>query len=108
LAASGTVEIDIRTPGPYSAVSVTVRATYDAAATSGVRVRWIYSADGTNYDSPEDAESQGNYEDLSFSAGATRQRTILIPIITDYVKVQIVNLDSSVAVTIDAWTVYMR
>lgn len=92
----------------YSALVVTVRATYDASATAGVRVRWLYSPDGTNFDSVEDAEAQGNYEDLSFSAGAIRQRTVLIPIFADNVKIQIVNLDGTYAVTVDAWTLLVR
>ena len=92
----------------YSAVIVTVRATYDASATAGVRVRWLYSPDNTNFDSPEDAEDAGNYENLTFSAGATRQRTILIPLYQKYTKVQIVNLDSSYAVTVDSWKTLMR
>ena len=73
-----------------------------------MRVRWLYSPDGTNFDSVEDAEAQGNYEDLSFAAGETRQRTVLVPIFLPYVKVQVVNLDTSVSVTVDAWTTLMR
>ena len=92
----------------FSALVVTVRATYDASATAGVRVRWLYSPDGTNFDSVEDAEDAGNYEDLSFSAGATRQRTILIPVFQRYVKVQVVNLDTSYGVVVDAWRLQMR
>jgi len=92
----------------YSAVIVTVRATYDASAASGVRVRWLYSPDNTNFDSPEDAEDAGNYADLTFSAGATRQRTVLIPLLQKYTKVQIVNQDASKAVVVDAWKVLMR
>ena len=92
----------------YSAVVVTVCATYDASATSGVRVRWLYSPDNTNFDSAEDAEDAGNYENLTFSAGATRQRTILIPLYQKYTKVQIVNLDSSYAVKVSAWKVLVR
>jgi len=92
----------------YSAVVVTVCATYDASATSGVRVRWLYSPDNTNFDSAEDAEDAGNYENLTFSAGATRQRTITIPLMQKYTKVQIVNLDSSYAVKVSAWKVLVR
>ncbi len=92
----------------YSAVVVTVRATYDASATSGVRVRWLYSPDNTNFDSPEDAEDAGNYADLTFSAGATRQRTVLIPLLQKYTKVQIVNQDASKAVVVDVWKVLIR
>ena len=92
----------------YSAIVVIVKATYDPSASAGVRVRWLYSPDGTNFDSPEDAEDQGNYVDLTFSAGATRQGTVLIPILTDNIKIQIVNLDSSVSVTVDVWSLKMR
>ena len=92
----------------YSAVVVTVRATYDASATSGVRVRWLYSPDNTNFDSSADAEDVGNYSDLTFSAGATRQRTVLIPLLQKYTKVQIVNQDASYAVKVSAWKVLIR
>jgi len=70
----------------YSAVIVTVRATYDASATSGVRVRWLYSPDNSNFDSPEDAEDAGYYKDLTFAAGETRQRTVTIPLMQKYTK----------------------
>ena len=92
----------------WSALVATVRASYDIGATAGVRVRWLYSQDGTNYDSPEDAEAEGNYSDLSFAAGATRQRTVLIPIFAPHIKVQVVNLDSTNAVTINMWSLKMR
>jgi len=107
IGAASASEFTIRGEG-YSALVVTVRATYDASATSGVRVRWLYSPDNTNFDSPEDAEDAGNYSDLTFSAGATRQRTVLIPLLQKYTKVQIVNQDASYAVTVDAWKVLIR
>ena len=92
----------------YSAIIVAVRATYDPSATAGVRVRWLYSPDGVNFDSPQDAEAQGNYKDLSFAAGETRQRTILIPIFSDFIKIQIVNLDGTYDVVVDSWSWLMR
>jgi len=88
----------------YSALMVTVKATYDPSATAGLRVRWLYSPDGTTFDSPEDAEDKGRYEDLTFDAGATRVRTILIPIFAPHVKIQLVNLDSTYAVTVSMWS----
>jgi len=105
-AAEFTVD-DTKTDG-YSALVVTVKATYNASATAGVRIRWLYSPDGTNFDTVEDAEDQGNYEDLSFAAGESRQRTVLVPIFSPYVKVQIVNQDTSYAVIVDAWRTLMR
>jgi len=92
----------------YSSAIVTVRAVYDASATQGVRVRWLYSADNTNYDGVEDAEDAGNFEDLTFSAGATRQRTLVIPLLQPYTKVQVVNKDTSYSVTVSCWTSFMR
>jgi len=100
--------VDATQTDGFSALVVTVKASYDVNATQGVRVRWRYSPDGVNYDSVEDAEASGNYEDLTFSAGKTRTRTILIPLFMPYVRVQIVNLDSSFSVTVSAWTTLMR
>ena len=105
--AASLTEFTVRGEG-YSAVVVTVRATYDASATAGVRVRWLYSPDGSNFDSPEDAEDAGNYSDLTFSAGATRQRSVLIPLLQKYTKVQIVNLDGSASVTVSVWKTLLR
>jgi len=108
IAAEGVQNIDKSGLNGYSALVVIVKATYDPSATKGVRVRWLYSPDGTNFDSPEDAEDQGNYKDLTFEAGATRQRTVLIPILTDNIRVQIVNLDSSYSVSVDVWSLKLR
>jgi len=94
--------------GHYSAGIVTVSATYDSSATSGVRIRWLYSPNGSLFDSPEDAINEGNYKDLTFSAGETRTRTIIIPFLQPYVRVQIVNLDSSCSVTIDCYHTYFK
>ena len=106
--ANGTENIDKNNLDGYSAIVLTVKATYDANASNGLRVRWLYSPDGTNYDSPEDAEDVGNYEDLTFEKGKTRQRTIVIPILQPYVRIQLVNLDTGYAVTVDAWTTLIR
>jgi len=92
----------------FSALVVTVKATYNASASQGVRVRYLYSPDGVNFDSIEEAEAVGNYEDIGLAAGASRIRTILIPLFMPYVKVQVVNLDTSYAVVVDAWRVLMR
>lgn len=104
----GLEEFIVMSTERYSALAVTVKATYDASASAGVRVRWLYSPDGSNFDSPEDAESTGNYEDLTFEAGKTRQRTVVIPLFTPYVKVEIVNLDKVYPVIVDAWTTLLR
>jgi len=71
-------------------------------------VRWLFSPDRTNYDTPEDAEAQGNYYDLSFAAGSTRQATILIAAFSNSVKVQVVNKDTAYAVTVNMWSLMLR
>jgi len=108
IVAGGAEEFTVQSVSKHSALIVTVRALYDAAATAGVRVRWLYSADNTNFDSAEDAEDAGNYEDLTFAAGTTRQRTVLIPLFQPYVKVQIVNLDDAHTVIVSCWKTLMR
>ena len=105
--ASATENIDFEDMEGYSAIVLTVRATYGAGSTKGVRVRWLYSADGTDYDSEDDAEAQGNYEDLSFAAGETRQRSILIPIFTEYVRAQLVN-NGEESASVKVWKTLMR
>lgn len=102
--ASDKLEIDKINIGKYSTLFITVRATYDASATSGVRVRWLYSPNGTNYDDEDNAENQNRYYDLAFQSGATKQATILIPVFADNIKVQIVNLDTGYPVTVDVWS----
>jgi len=92
----------------WSAIIVTVRASYSANATKGIRIRWLYSQDGASYDDAEYAEKVGNYEDLEFEAGKTKQGTIIIPILTPNVKIQIVNLDPSYNVVVDAWITKLR
>jgi len=108
IAAGDKAEFVVSGTEGYSAVVVTVKASYDPSATAGVRVRWLYSPDGTNFDSEDSAEAEGQYTDLKFVAGETKVETVLIPIFQPYVKVQIVNLDSSYAVTVDAWKTLMR
>jgi len=102
------VSIDKSGLDGWSALVVIVRVAYNASATAGIRVRWLYSPDGTNYDSVEEADAQGNYYEPTFTAGATRQATILIPILAPYIKVQIVNKDSTYAHTLDVWTLALR
>jgi len=105
---SNKAEFTISGTDGYSAVVVTVKAAYDASATKGVRVWWLYSPDGTNFDSEDAAEAEEQYNDIAFAAGATKIETVLIPLFQPYVKVQIENLDTSYEVTVDAWRTLLR
>jgi hypothetical protein len=108
LAGGGSVSIDKADLDGWSALVAIVRVSYNASATAGIRVRWLYSPDGSNYDSPEDADAQGNYYDPSFTAGATRQATLLVPILAPYVRVQVANKDPTYAHVLSAWTLTLR
>jgi len=108
IAGGGKAEFTVESREKYSALVVAVKAEYDPAATAGVRVRWLYSPDNVNFDSEQDAEDAGNYEDLTFVAGETRQRTIVIPIVKPYVKAQIINRDTTYAVIVTAWRTLLR
>ena len=104
----GVVNVDKGDLDGWSAIVATVRASYASEAAAGIRVRWLYSQDGANFDSPEDAEAMGNYTDLSFAAGATRQRTVQISILTPYIRIQIVNLDTANTATVDMLSLPIR
>ena len=103
IAAGGSVDVDVSTEGLFSGILVTCRVTYDAAATAGVRVRLLYSFDGVNFDTPEDCDAEGNYTDLSFAAGATRQRSVIFSLLSPYFRIRVSNLDGSYAVTVSLW-----
>ena len=106
--ANNKVEIEKTNLNGFSAIIIIVKATYNANATQGVRVRWLYSPDGTNYDTVEDAEDAMQYEDLTFEADKTRQKTILIPIFAPHVKIQIINKDTGYDVVVDVWSLLLR
>jgi len=105
---SDAAEFTVSDTDGYSAVVVTVKATYDASATAGIRVRWLYSPNGSDYDSEDAAEAEGQYKDLTFDSNSTKIETVLIPIFQPYVKIQIVNKDTSYSVTVDAWKTLLR
>lgn len=104
----GTKNIDKTILDGWKTLVVTVSATYVDTATAGVRIRWLYSPDGVNYDSVDDAEAQNHFEDLTFRPGATRQRTIQIPILQPYVRVQIENQDRHSHVAVSVWSTLVR
>ena len=108
IAAGDVKDFVISDTNGYSAVVLTVKATYNTSATAGIRVRWLYSPDGTNFDSEDAAEAEGQYKDLTFDSNSTKIETVLIPIFQPYVKIQIVNKDTSYSVTVDVWMTLLR
>jgi len=100
--------IDIGPVANRTGMLVILRCTYDALATAGVRLRYLYSPNGTDFDSPEDADAEGNYFEPTFAAGAARQRSVVIPFLSPYVRLAVTNLDGTYAVTCDLWTVEVK
>jgi hypothetical protein len=92
----------------YSAIVLTVRVEYHPLATGGLRVIWLYSQDGENYDTIEDAVEEMHFVDVSFAPGEARQRTTLIPLLTNYVKLVFINTDVNVPVVVSAWITFFR
>jgi hypothetical protein len=103
ISAGGSVDVDVATDGLYGGILVTCRATYDPAATLGVRVRVLYSFDGVNFDSLEDADAEGNYFEPTFSAGATRQRSVIFAVLSPYVRLKVSNLDTAKSAVVSLW-----
>jgi len=102
-------ELDpVHSPSKHSALVLTVRAIYGDSPLAGVRARWLYSPDGYHFDSVEDAEDEGNFIDVSHGPLVGRQKTAVVPFLTEYVKVQIVNLDTQNFVTVRVWTTLLR
>jgi len=78
-------------------VGVEVIVTFDAAATDGVRVRLLQSSDGMNFDTETDLSFT-----ISVSAGNRAQRSVQFQVFSRYYRIEITNLDGSVAVTVNS------
>jgi len=81
-------------------LSLTIRCTFNAGATAGGTAELYYSPDGKNWDTIPYADFA-----ITLSAGETVQRTVTIDTPEHgYVKLKIVNNDSSQAITdVKAW-----
>jgi len=79
---------------------IVARARYDPASTAGVRINWLYSYDGINYDTLADSEAEGNYFEPTFAAGETRQRSTILAFLSPYVRFRIENLDTTYSVVV--------
>lgn len=91
----------------WDALIITIRAYYEPDATKGVRVRWRYSQNNEDFDTDE-VEQFGYYKDIPFKAGSEVQVTFPIPALTNYVWVDIINLDESVPVYVKVWSSLAR
>jgi hypothetical protein len=90
--AGGSVTSSVLDIGYKAILAITVRATYNASATKGIRCDIYTSPDNVNWDT----DVYASFEP-SFAAGATVQKTVLIDPTARYLKVVVVNLDTSYA-----------
>jgi len=102
IAAGSTNNVDISVPSGKTGVAITLKATYNSSATSGVRLDIFYSPDGTNYDTDTD----DSYTH-PFAAGETKQKTYTVAAIHPYLRVSITNLDTTYSVTTDLWITFI-
>ena len=108
IAAGSYKDIDITPIDGYSAIALTVRVTFLGSATANTRIYWLYSPDGTNYDTIDEATDEGNYVDVIAGANATKQRTVIVPVITRYLRIRVENQDASVSINANVWITYLR
>ncbi|RLF25311.1 MAG: hypothetical protein DRN01_06540, partial [Thermoplasmata archaeon] len=101
IAASSSQNVDSTIPAGKSGAAVTLKTAYDAAATSGATINVFYSPDGTHYDTDTD----DSYIH-PFTAGSTIQKTYIVPAIHPFIRIQVVNNDSSKSITADLWTTF--
>jgi len=102
LAAAASIDVDLPVPYGSRAVAVTVKATYNASATKGVKFEVYRSQNGTDWDTVTD----DSYP-LPFTAGATVQETETIGAVPPYVRVKILNLDGTYAATVSLWITFI-
>jgi len=98
----GSKDVDIEIPTKRAGVAFTLKATYDPAATAGVRISIFYSQDGVNWDTDTD-----DIYDHPFGAGTSKQKTYILAAVPTYVRIRIENLDATYAVTIDLWRCFI-
>lgn len=100
LAGGGAVYVDIEVPDGYNHVIVQVEVVYGANAVNGVRIFWLYSNDGQNFDTRAGARSLNRYIDPIVVAGAHEILTLDIPALSRYVRIFIKNKDDTVTQTV--------
>jgi len=106
------IDFALEVPEGYTGMLATLEARFEATATTtGIRIIFLYSFDGTDYDDEENAEYAGNYEDMLIPAGASnvvRQRSFIIPCTAPYLKLRVKNLDPTNPARVDLWRACSR
>jgi hypothetical protein len=113
IAAGQYKDVNIAIPEGYTGMIVTVKASFAATnpTTTGVRIVYMYSYNGTDYDNEDNAVDAGNYEDILIPTGQTsvvRQRSFILAALAPHIKLRVKNLDATNDVTINLWRVITR
>ena len=106
ISAGGSVSADVDCRY-FTKLSVSIKVTYSSSATDGVRVYLLASWDGSNFDS-ENVNDAFAFFEPSFSAGATRQKTINVDALPRFIRILVRNLDSSHATGhVEVWVTWI-
>jgi len=100
--ANSYVDSDVVRVSYHNGGQLFVLAEFASGASAGLRVLFLYSADGENWDDEQEAINEGNYIDVGYDeagnfvkAGSSSQRSTVIPIVAPYVKFRFRNLDGA-------------
>lgn len=105
LAASGEYSVGNINCNNTRCATLTIRGTFNASATAGIKLNAYYSADGNNYDTVAYATFT-----LNLSAGSTVQETHIFDMPEEgYIELKVENSDSTYTATdIRLWYAYAR
>lgn len=104
IAASGTAPMGILNLGEMRELVASARVTYNASATAGATLNFYYSVDGVLYDTVPYASF-----DIDLAAGVVQESAIVEVPSIGYMKLAMVNNDTSYAVTaVQVFTAFSR
>jgi len=95
-------DVDVAVPNGRCGVITTLKATYDSLATKGVKLEIYTSPDGIDWDTDTD-----EIYEHPFKAGEARQKPYITSALHPNIRVRIINLDPTYAVTIDLWRTFI-
>jgi len=94
---------DLEIPLGKTGMAVTVNVTYSPNASDGAEVRIYHSPDGVNWDTDTD-----EIDTVPFRVGETVQKTFIYQCILPYVRIVVVNKDTSQALALNnLWVTYI-
>ena len=88
-----TYETHLQIPPNKTGIALTLKSQYHPSSLSGINIYIYYSQDGVNYDTDTD-----EIYSLPHQAGQVKQKTFIIPAVTNFIKIKIENTDTNPAI----------